>query len=371
MIPGDITAEIGRFLRAGIAAGEWPVATAGLSAAGTWRPAPPDAAPAARSYATSLPLTLATLIRRPPSAVAEALGGDLAALPWISAARATGDGYLTITVTADHLAGLAPRIIAAGWAAANSEALAGHRLTAPAHLDQSGSTTWEQAWRARRDAVTGLLARAAGADVDFYYSERDLAAASPRRAGSVKVSASASSTPVGDAVRYYGADAVGYALARTSGPRSDSITRQLRLPLSLDNPFVLVRYAHADAAWTLRWAGDLGLPARQEPCRAATEAGDLKEPELALLNAMSWLPERVAAAARRRRPAELAAHLEHLARAWLDCKESCPALPFQGSAAPESADATLAAARLCFADAARVTLSCGLGLLGIGAPERL
>jgi arginyl-tRNA synthetase len=372
MIPGDIGAEIARLLQAGIAAGEWPVAAAALSAAGTWRPAPSDIAAEVRSYATSLPLPLARLTRRPPPAVAEALAGGLAALPWVSAARVTGDGYLTVTVTADHLAGLAPRIIAAGWAAANSDGLAGRRLTAPVRLDLSAAPTWEQAWRARRDAVTGLLARAAGAEVDFYYSEQDLTAISPRRAVSVPAPVpAASSSLVGDAVRFHGADAVGYALARTSAPRADSITRQLRLPLDLDNPFVIVRYAHADATSTLRWAVDLGLAARPEPCRAAAMASGLMQPELALLNAMSWLPERVAAAARRRRPAELAAHLEHLARAWLDCKESCPALPFLGSAAPESADTARITARLCLAGAARVTLSCGLGLLGIGAPERL
>ena len=57
-------------------------------------------------------------------------------------------------------------------------------------------------------------------------------------------------------------------------------------------------------------------------------------PELVLVDMMSWLPERVAAAARRRRPAELAAYLENLAGMWLDCADSCPALPFRGRGAP-------------------------------------
>ena len=372
MIPGDIGAEIARLLRAGAAAGEWPVAATELSAAGTWRPAPARIGAGARSYATSLPLSLARLTGRPATSVAAALASGLAGLPWVSAARGTGDGYLTITVTADHLTGLGARIVAGEEAATNSDALAGRQLTAPRRPDLSVAATWEQAWQAQRDALTGQLARAAGAEVLFHDSQPDLAPSSPTLAGSgsVRVSAAMPSL-VGYAVAVHGADAVGYALARASAPRTESITRQLRLPLDLDNPFVMVRYAHADAASTLRWAADLRLPAHQEPCRAAAAAGDAMQPEVALLSVMSWLPERVAAAARRRRPAELAAHLEYVAQAWLDCRESCPALPFQGSGAPGPEEAERAAARLCLADAARAALSCGLRLLGIGAPERM
>ncbi len=86
---------------------------------------------------------------------------------------------------------------------------------------------------------------------------------------------------------------------------------------------------------------------------------------------MSWLPERVAAAARRRRPAELAAYLEHLAGAWLDCNQACPALPFRGAAAPAVGARTQAAARLGLADAARAALAGGLALLGVSAPDRI
>jgi len=374
MIPGDIGAEIARLLHAGTAAGEWPVAAAGLSVTGTWRPAPPDVESDPRGYATSLPLSLARITHRPAGSVAQALAGGLVALPWVSATRVTGDGYLMITVTADYLAALAPRIVAAGQTAANSDALAGRRVPAPAWPDLSEAATWEQAWHSRRQVVTGLLAHAAGAEFDFDDAQQDLARSSPTQADSGDRPASAAvPSPVGDALAYHGADIVGYALARASGPSARSITRQIRLPLDLSNPFMVVTYAHADAASTQRWAADLELPSRTEPCRApaAASSGGLMPPELALLNAMSWLPERVAAAARRRRPAELAAHLELLGRAWLDCRESCPALPFQGSAAPSAAEPSRTAARICLAAAARVTLSDGLSLLGIGAPGRL
>jgi arginyl-tRNA synthetase len=190
------------------------------------------------------------------------------------------------------------------------------------------------------------------------------------------------------AVAQHGADAVRYALARTSAPRPSVIQRQLDLPLDLANPFVMVRYAHADAASTLRWAAGLGLaPGRQAGQDSAGSAASLPlgrragqesasgpallPPELALADAMSWLPERVAAAARRARPAEVAACLEHVAGAWLDCAERCPALPFRGASAPADPQGTQAAARLDLAEAARVVLEAGLDLLGISAPERM
>ena len=168
----------------------------------------------------------------------------------------TGDGYLTITVTAGHLAGLAARIAAAGQAAANSDALAGRQLTASARPDLSLAASWEQAWQAQRDTLTGHMARAAGAEVLFHDSQQDLVPSSTTQAGSgsVPVSTVMSGT-VAEAVAFHGADAVSYALARASAPRTDSIIRQFSLPLDMDNPFVLVRYAHADAASTLRWAG--------------------------------------------------------------------------------------------------------------------
>ena len=89
-----------------------------------------------------------------------------------------------------------------------------------------------------------------------------------------------------------------------------------------------------------------------------------------MLDALSWLGERVAAAARRRRPAELTAHLELLAAAWRNCTESCPALPFGGRAAPVDPNGAQAAARLQLAQATRVALFAGLTLLGITPSPR-
>ena len=92
----------------------------------------------------------------------------------------------------------------------------------------------------------------------------------------------------------------------------------------LGNPAYAVRYAHAHAASALRQAADLGLPG---PDAERFQPRLLAHPsELVLLDAMSWLPERVAGAARRRQPHVLAAYLEELAGRYFDWQESCPVM---------------------------------------------
>ncbi len=381
MIPGDIGAEIARVLQIMVTSGELPPRAASLPAAGTWRPAPAGAGGGPGTYATSLPLALARLAGVAAEPVAGHLAAGLAAVPWISTARVTGRGYLTVTVTAACLAALPARIVASGQAAAASGALAGRRLTAPRLTDPATAPDWARAWRTQREALAGRLADAAGAEVLFFDAQRERTPESPAQAsvGAAPMTAAdpggrpvaeAGRGPVAAAVARHGAEAVRYALARTSALRVGAITGQLGLPLDLANPFVMVRYAHADAASTRRWAADLGLaPDRQE--EPPDRAPNLMRPELVLVDKLSWLPERVAAAARRGRPADLAAYLESLAGAWLDCADSCPALPFRGRGAPAVPAGEQAAARLELSDAARIVLAAGLASLGISAPARM
>src|SRR5258706_139966 len=84
MITGDIGAEIARLLRAGASAGELPDEAAGVSAAGTWRPAPVASGGGPGIYATSVPLALAAGAEflfvhmqreRPPASIMQA-GSD-------------------------------------------------------------------------------------------------------------------------------------------------------------------------------------------------------------------------------------------------------------------------------------------------------
>jgi arginyl-tRNA synthetase len=357
MVPGEIGARLSDALRAAVSAGELPATVAGLTAAGTWRPAPVQAGGGPGTYASSLPFTLARLTHRTSEELAGRLASQLSSLPWISSARVTGGGYLTVTATVGHLAGLAARIVAAGPDSARSDALAGLALTVQRAPDLTAARGWGEAWQVQCEALSGQLARTAGAKVNFFPSQQCVQPAS---------SVSAAMPPVAAAMAYYGPDAVRYALARTATGDARAIERQLSVPLDLSNPFVAVTYAHADAVSTLRWAADLDLTAD-----ARSESGPdpaTRSAELALLDLLSWLPERVAAAARRRRPAELAAYLECLAGSWLDCRERCPALPFHGAAAAR--DPAIVAARLRLARATGTALRVGLRLLGVTAPDR-
>ena len=434
MITTDLTAEVSRALRELARAGELPPGAAAMAVAGTWRPPPdrvPGTAPAAEgrrvrpgTYSTSLPLALARLAGRPAPQVAAGLAGRLAAVRWVAAAQVTGPGYLTVTVTPDHLAGLAVRVIAAGPAAADSPALAGMALAAPPLPDLPAARGWAQAWRDQRDAVAGRLAWAAGATVVFAGDgEREACPGSPaprgpsagpapgrrppaaspalpgpggeRRPGHGSP-APAGPGPVAGAVAGHGTDAVRYALAGSPAPLARLIEGRLSRRRDLDDPFTLVRYAHADAASTGRWALDLGIAAAGTPAGrvsasparaggaavpalaggavagpARVSARLLSPPELDLLEVISWLPERAAAAARRRDPAVLATHLERLAAAWLSCREECPALPFGGRRAPDPARRPgLVSARLTLAAAAQAALCAGLGVLAVAAPDR-
>jgi hypothetical protein len=212
------------------------------------------------------------------------------------------------------------------------------------------------------------------------------------------------------AVAFAGTDAIRYALTRAvpsgTGPgrRIRAIDPRAAAAQHLGNPFYAVRYAHAHAASILRWSAHLGLPAADA---AQFQPRLLAHPrEQALLDAMSWLPERVAGAARRGQPHVLASYLEDLTGTYLDWQECCPlgqpgafppgpdnppgpgqppgphqpAGPGQpsGSHQPARPDqqpgpgqpgTQLRQARLLLADAARTVLGTGLGLLGVAAPD--
>lgn len=328
MIPGDIGRELG------------------LRASGTWRAAPPASAPG--TYATSLPFRLAAATGRVPGEVAAELAARLLPVRWIAAASVTGGGYLTVTVTPAALAALAVRVPAAGDACAASDALRGTCREAPPVADPVPGGNWAEAWRLVTAAITGRVAAAAGATVKESHS--------PRLSG-----------PSARALAAADTEAVRYALARSLAPPAGPIDPQACVRNTVDNPFFLVRYAHAYAASVLRWAGDLGIN-RGRPGEFRPELL-LAPSERELLAAISWLPERVAAAARRQRPGPFIRYLETLAASWLGCSEKCPALPFGGRSAPREESGM--AARLWLAAAAQTALAAGLRLAGVVPPQRL
>jgi arginyl-tRNA synthetase len=333
--------------------------------------------PGPGSYASSLPFRLARR-GQDPRDLAAALAARLAREPWVAAAQVTGPGYLTVTVTHDALAGLAVRIARAGPACAESDALRGRTVPIPTPEPPTvsiiGAPGWPQARAALAAQLTARLAAAAGATLVFdperpwLPAPASLPPALPGRG------------PVAEAAGYAGADAVRFALARMppGGPASESPASETPVsdslvsdsPVSggtapqaaviarhvLANPAYAVRYAHAAAAAVLRWAAALGTrPAGFTP-RLLAEPG-----ELALLDALSWLPERVAVAARRGRPDEFAGYLEELAARTIGTMSTTSFRTIS----------RISSERLWLADAARTGLAAGLGLLGIGAPSRL
>jgi arginyl-tRNA synthetase len=314
-------------------------------------------------YAASVALTLGKDCR----ATAHRLAATLACVAWIETAEVTGPGYLTITVTAAALAAVADAIAGAGPCCAASDALAGVTVPAVPPGDPLAAATWELARAALAARLTARLAAAAGATVaDIRVAER----------ARLTLPAQGSTGDVAAAVAFAGRDAVTFTLARAIPEKPLRVDPEIIARRVVGNPAYAVRYAHARAASGVRWAlasrgdgppyspptvtwGDTGHSVREAKSapRSSTDPG-----ELALLDALSWLPERVAVAARRGRPDEFARYLEELAGVTVDVLS---AASHPGNAAAPGSD------RLTLAMAARAGLAAGLGLLEVSAPERL
>jgi arginyl-tRNA synthetase len=360
MITADLDQELCVAVRTLAARDVLPAPAAQYAPAGTWRPAP-DGDPS--SYSTAAPFEIAGRAGLPAAQVAAAMAGAMRDVPWIEGATPSGGGYLTVTVAHQALVGSAARMAAAGHACANSDILRGIATTSRPWPDLAAAGSWQQAWQLQADAMTSHLAQTAGAaPTDIYGRERAGTDTQPR---------SATRSAVHDAVAYLGSDSVRYRLARTTSghrlrPASLGIASTGVATRPMADPLYPVQQAHAAAASTLRWAADLGL----QPAGIAGVLGrQLSTPaERALLGLLSYLPVRVAAAARRRRPDELPRYLEQVSAAWLLCRLEAPALPFGGRAAPR--DPGQAGARLVLARAVAAVIATGLALTGVAAPER-
>ena len=374
---GDLSAALATAVTAAVASGGLPD-DAALSAgpgltSGTWRPVPPEAGGGPGSYASTIAFVLAHRLAADPARVAAVLAAALRSVPGesgISDVSVTGGGYLCVTVTPGALARLAVRIPEAGPGCARSRARHGARVTAPRDARLADARDWPDAGRRLTAELAGRLAEAAGAEVTW---------TSPGREDQPDDGAGG---PVAEAIAYAGESTVRFALSRLASgvprPAGPDLDPRLMAAQELGNPAYAVRYAHAHAASALRQAADLGLPG---PDAERFQPRLLAHPsEQALLDAMSWFPERVAGAARRRQPHVVAAYLEELASRYFDWQEACPVMR-PGSVPPRPPDpppeggsaagAELIQARLQLASAARTVLGTGLRLLGIAAPSRL
>jgi arginyl-tRNA synthetase len=404
-----ITRDLRRaIVRAVAAAGFRPARDPGLRPTGT-----------PGQYAASVALTLGGNPRETAAALARALARE----PWIAAAEVTGPGYLTVTVTPAALAAVAADVTRAGPACVTSDALAGETVPAAPQGDPLAAPTWEKASAALAARLTARLAAAAGATMtEFPAAERNRLTPEASTISGPGVTTLRSDdqksepdtipqpketraraprllppepTPVARAVAFAGRDAVTFTLARAIPGKPLGVDQAIIARHVPGNPAYAVRYAHARAASGVRWAvasrggdppypplsrrsgpmaktaivsgppagtvrtGDTGVPLREAtaPPRPPDDPA-----ELAILDALSWLPERVATAARRGRPDEFARYLEDLASVTIDVLSSA-SHPGRGTAPGSD--------RLILAGAARVGLAAGLGLLEVSAPERL
>ncbi len=370
-----------------------------VAAAGFPPGAEPGLRPAGRpgQYAASVALTLGG----DPRETARALSAALIHEKWIEKAEVTGPGYLTVTVTPAALEAVANRITQAGPGCAASDALAGVTVPAPPPGDPLAAATWEEARAALAVRLTARLSAAAGATVAGATRPRSgqleqEPGTGPRRRDDAGPDASGRLPGTVAAVAFAGRDAVTFSLARAIPGRPLRVEPEIIARHVTGNPAYAVRYAHARAASGVRWAliarGDdppypplsqhagpmaetaivSGPPAGtvtwEDTGETVREAGAVhrRSPadpgELVLLDALSWLPERVAMAARRGRPDEFARYLEELAGVTVDVLSS---VRHPGNSVAPGSD------RLTLARAAQAGLAAGLGLLEVSAPERL
>jgi arginyl-tRNA synthetase len=168
-----------------------------------------------------------------------------------------------------------------------------------------------------------------------------------------------------DLVALTGVDAARYTLARSSADTTMELDVDVVTRHTSDNPVFYVQYAATRAASVLRNAAEMGIA---EPAPDAVDLSLLSHPrETELLLALAEFPRVVATAAELREPHRVARYLEEkVAKAAQRFWDECQVLP-KG----DEAVAPTAAPRLLLWRATRIVLENGLGLLGVGAPERM
>ena len=165
-----------------------------------------------------------------------------------------------------------------------------------------------------------------------------------------------------DLVDAVGVDAARYALARSSADSSIDVDLELLASATNANPVFYVQYAHARAGAVARNAAEYGISRDQ----AFAPETLTHETETLLLGLLSEFPRVVAQAVEFREQHRVARYLEELAAAfhgWYDRTRVTP----QGEEPVTDTHRT----RLWLNDAARIVFANGLGLLGVGAPERM
>jgi len=157
-----------------------------------------------------------------------------------------------------------------------------------------------------------------------------------------------------------GADAVRFFLAARAAESQMDLDLDLARQQSDENPVYYVQYGHARIASVLRYAEEQG-----QTDEGADVALLAHPSELALIRKMLELPEVVALAAENLAPHHLTYYAQDLAASFHAFYRDCRVV------SSDPADAAVGKARLRLAQAAKLVLARTLGLIGVGAPERM
>jgi arginyl-tRNA synthetase len=164
-----------------------------------------------------------------------------------------------------------------------------------------------------------------------------------------------------DLVDAVGVDAARYALVRSSTDSTLDVDLDLLSRKTNDNPVFYVQYAHARTRAVERNAASAGVD------RSVFDAATLEhETESILLGVLAEFPRIVLQAAELREPHRVARYLEQLAGSYHRWYDACRVIPL-GDAAIEDVHRT----RLWLNDATGQVLRNGLGMLGVGAPDKM
>jgi arginyl-tRNA synthetase len=178
-----------------------------------------------------------------------------------------------------------------------------------------------------------------------------------------------------DVVAAIGVDATRYALARYSLDSPIDIDEDRWARQSAENPVFYVQYAHARICSLLRTAAQVGLV----PGGSYDPALLSHAQEQDLLRELADFPAVTARAAELRQPHRISRYLEQLAGRYHRFYDACRVLPEKRASHPPrpalTADANPAPeqsqARLGLAEATRIVLASGLGLLGVTTPDQM
>ena len=164
-----------------------------------------------------------------------------------------------------------------------------------------------------------------------------------------------------DLIDEVGRDATRYFLVARAPTSQLTFDIDLALSRSNDNPVYYIQYAHARVCSVHRRLAEAGLPWNRKAALERLPALDNDE-EQELLRCLARYPETVARAARDAEPHAVANYLREIAGLFHG---------FYNAHKVIVEDEALRDARVALAEAVRQVIANGLGLLGVGAPERM